>query len=146
MTAVRRAEPLDVSALSAMLLEMHQQTELPTPPINSEKMIGKVNELIHKGVVFVATDEGRIVGSVGGSIAQDWWSDQPFLADNWFYVTPQNRQSTTALKLIKSFIEVANEAKLPLRLGHIFSGDIERKDKLFEKLGMIKAGSVFVEN
>lgn len=142
---VRRAEPLDISALTAMLVEMHQQTELPTPPISSEKMIAKINEVIHKGVVFVAIEENRLVGSVGGMVGQDWWSDQKFLADNWFYVSPDHRKSSIALKLIKNFIEVANDAKLPVRLGHIFSGDIDRKDKLFEKLGMIKAGSVFVE-
>ena len=36
-------------------------------------------------------------------------------------------------------------AKLKIRLGHIFSGDLERKDKLFTRMGFIKAGSVFVE-
>jgi hypothetical protein len=40
---------------------------------------------------------------------------------------------------------MANDAKLPVRLGHVFSGDLDRKDKFFERLGMIKAGSVFVE-
>lgn len=93
----------------------------------------------------MAIEENRLVGSVGGMVGQDWWSDQKFLADNWFYVSPDHRKSSIALKLIKNFIEVANDAKLPVRLGHIFSGDIDRKDKLFEKLGMIKAGSVFVE-
>lgn len=143
---IRRAGPLDLGALIEMLAEMHNNVELPTPPIKSEKLINKVNETIHRGVVFVALDEKmNLMGSVGGMVGQDWWSDQPYLADLWFYVSPKHRKGTTALKLIKNFIEVANDAKLPVRLGHIFSGDLERKDKFFERLGMTKAGSVFVE-
>ena len=143
---IRRAGPLDLSALIGMLAEMHEQTEIPTPPINSEKMINKIIEVIHRGVVFVALDEGNeLMGSVGGMVGQDWWSDQPYLADLWFYVSPKHRKGTIALKLIKNFIETANDAKLTVRLGHIFSGDLERKDKFFERLGMTKAGSVFVE-
>ena len=109
--------------------------------------MAKVNEVIHRGVVFVALDkENKIVGSVGGMVGTDWWSDQPFLADCWFYVTPDHRKgSSVSLELIKNFIKSANDAKLPVRLGHIFSGDLERKDKFFERLGMTKAGSVFVE-
>tara|TARA_R110002020_G_scaffold2343_3_gene10884 strand:- start:1963 stop:2403 length:441 start_codon:yes stop_codon:yes gene_type:complete len=143
---IRRASPFDITAILGMLLEMHQGTELETPKINSEKMVTKVNEVIHRGVVFVALDEkNNLIGSVGGMVGQDWWSEEKFLADNWFYVSPDHRKTPAALNLIKNFIKSANDAKLPVRLGHIFSGDLERKDKFFEKLGMTKAGSVFVE-
>ncbi len=143
---IRRASPFDITAILGMLLEMHQGTELETPKINSEKMVAKVNEVIHRGVVFVALDEkNNLIGSVGGMVGQDWWSEEKFLADNWFYVSPDHRKTPAALNLIKNFIKSANDAKLPVRLGHIFSGDLERKDKFFEKLGMTKAGSVFVE-
>lgn len=143
---IRRAAPLDISALVALLVEMHEGTEIPTSPIDSMKMISKINEVVHKGVVLMAVDENnQLMGSVGGMVGKDWWSDQPFLADNWFYVRPEHRKGNVALKLIKNFIKMANDAKLPVRLGHVFSGDLDRKDKFFERLGMIKAGSVFVE-
>ena len=47
--------------------------------------------------------------------------------------------------LAKNFINHAKSVKLSIRLGHVFSGDIERKDKFFERLGFVKAGSLFVE-
>ena len=60
---VRGAGPLDISALAHMLAEMHQQTELPVPPINTERLINKINEVVHRGVVFVAIDdEGKMAG------------------------------------------------------------------------------------
>jgi hypothetical protein len=40
---------------------------------------------------------------------------------------------------------VGKDAKLKVRLGHIYSGDLDRKDKFYEKLGLVKAGSTYVE-
>ena len=47
--------------------------------------------------------------------------------------------------LVKNFVNFAKSVKMSVRLGHVFSGDIERKDKFFERLGFKKAGSVYVE-
>ena len=144
---IRRATIFDISALAMMLVDMHNQTELETPKISSEKLINKISEAVHRGVVFVATtDENGIIGSIGGHVGSDWWSEEKFLADNWFYVHPENRKSRAGYLLIKEFMNVAKEAKIPLRLGHIFSGDLERKDKFYTKLGLIKAGIVYVES
>lgn len=143
---IKRASPLDISALLAMLAEMHENTEMNVSPINSEKLISKVNELIHKGIIFIAIDEkNNLAGSIGGCIARDWWSDEPYLSDCWFYVSPKYRGSSASMKLAKRFVKAGKENKLSVRLGHIFSGKIEKKDKFFERLGMKKAGSVFVE-
>ena len=60
-------------------------------------------------------------------------------------VNPEKRNSLAAIKLVKNFIYSGNSAKLKIKLGHVFSGDIERKDKFFERLGLTKAGSLFVE-
>ena len=43
------------------------------------------------------------------------------------------------------FIKIAKDAKLKTRLGHIFSGDLDRKDKFYSKLGMKKIGSTYME-
>jgi GNAT superfamily N-acetyltransferase len=76
---------------------------------------------------------------IGGQI-------EPLLADMWFYVSPLHRKSRAAFILIKSFIKIAKDANLKIRLGHIYSGDMVRKDKFYEKLGLVKAGSTYVEN
>ena len=76
-----------------------------------------------------------------------------------FFIPPSDPiifPSTSATKTIPSskanFIVLynfsgltGNSAKLKIKLGHVFSGDIERKDKFFERLGLTKAGSLFVE-
>ena len=143
---VRRAVASDISALYAMLKEMHGNTKLEVAPIDDYKLLNKINEVIHKGLVLVSYKDNEITGSIAGTTTSDWWSSEPLLADMWFYVSPLHRKSRSAFMLIKTFINIAKDAKLKMRLGHIYSGDMERKDKFYEKLGLVKAGSTYVEN
>ena len=46
---VRRADAIDISALFAMLKEMHSNTELDVAPIDDYKLLSKINEVVHKG-------------------------------------------------------------------------------------------------
>jgi len=143
---IRKAGALDISPLIFFLLNMHKETEIKVAPIDSEKVVSEISNVIHRGVAFVAvTEDNNLAGSIGGGTGFDWWSTQPFLADNWFYVAPEHRKSSIAIRLVKKFIETGKEANVPVRLGHIFSGDLDRKDKFYEHLGFIKAGTVFVE-
>jgi GNAT superfamily N-acetyltransferase len=142
---VRRAFANDISALYAMLREMHSNTELEVSPIDDYKLLNKINEIVHKGLVLVSYEGNEITGSIAGIRISDWWSSEPILSDIWFYVSPLHRKSRSALMLIKAFIKIAKDAKVKMRLGHIYSGDIERKDKFYEKLGLVKAGSTYVE-
>ena len=134
-----------MSAITAMLVEMHNNAEIKLTKLNTEKLVNKINEALHRGIIFVVHDGNNIVGSIGGMVVSDWWSDETHLSDLWFYVSPSQRKSNAAMLLVKNFIKLAKEAKLTVRLGHVFSGDVERKDKFFERLGLIKAGSVYVE-
>ena len=51
---VRRAVATDISALYAMLKEMHSNTKFDVAPIDDYKLLNKINELIHKGLVLVS--------------------------------------------------------------------------------------------
>ena len=109
-------------------------------------MVNKITETIHRGIGFVSLNDNNVIeGSIGGLVASDWWSDEKYLGDLWFYVTPEARKSNAAFELVRNFKRVGKEAKIPVRLGHVFSKDLERKDKFFERLGLQKAGSVFLE-
>ena len=143
---IRKANILDISALIFMLNSMHKETELKIPKINTFILTNKINEILHKGIVLVAVENNKILGSIAGMAVSDWWSDEKYLADSWFYVFPDSRKSNIAKNLIIDFMKIAKEAKLKIRLGHAFSGDIARKDKFYEKLGLVKAGSIYMEN
>jgi L-amino acid N-acyltransferase YncA len=142
---IRRATILDISAIALMLNTMHKETDIEVPKIHTNKLITKINELIHNGLVFVSIKDDKIQGSIGGLISQDWWSEEKYIADAWFYVFKDQRNSDVAKNLLQSYIKSAKDAKLKIRLGHIFSGDLDRKDNFFKRLGFVKAGSIFVE-
>ncbi len=142
---IRKANVLDISGLILMLNTMHKETELNVPTINSFKLVNKVNEVLHSGIILVAVEENKLLGSIGGMVSTDWWGDEKYLSDLWYYVYPDQRKSDVAKNLITDFIKIGKEAKMKIRLGHIFSGDLERKDKFYERLGLVKAGSTYVE-
>ena len=142
---IRRATVLDISALTIMLDTMHRETYIKVPKINSMKLINKINELVHNGLVFVSIKDNKIQGSIAGQICADWWSEEKYIGDVWFYVFKDQRKSDVAKKLIQTYIKTAKDAKMKLRLGHVFSADIDRKDNFYKRLGFAKAGSIYVE-
>ena len=142
---LRKATILDVSAIYYMLTVMHKETEIKVSEINSAKLLDKLNQLIHKGIIIVAEKDNQLCGSIGGQICQDWWSEEKYVSDAWFYVYKNHRKSTIAKNLLQNFIKVIKEAKMKLRLGHVFSGDIDRKDNFYKRLGFVNAGSIYVE-
>lgn len=143
---IRRANLDDAFIILLLLKEMHEGTVINIPNIKLECLARKVDNVIKNGIVFVTyNNEGFITGSIGGIYASDWWSDEKHLSDLWFFVSKNYRKSRSAIMLVKYFINFAKSIKMSVRLGHVFSGDIERKDKFFERLGFKKAGSVYVE-
>jgi hypothetical protein len=142
---IRRAVPEDVSELHKMLIDMYSRIEIPASPLSEKKVLEVIKSAMEKGIVIVAEVEGKIIGSLGGMANSDWWSDQKHLSDIWFYVSPDKRNSRAAVKLVKCFIKIGKEIKMKVKLGHYYSGDIERKDKFFDRLGFVKAGSLYTE-
>jgi len=142
---IRKGSSDDMFSIRDILLEMHSETTLSVPSIDMEKLTYHILYALKHGYVFVAVLKNKIIGTIGGFTTSDWWSEEKHLADIWFYVSPDNRKSTAGRRLIKEFINVAKDAKMKLKLGHAYSGDIDRKDKFYERLGFTKAGSLFTE-
>ena len=142
---IRRAVPEDVSEIHKMLIDMFNRIEVPASPLSERKVLDVIKSAMEKGIVIVAEVEGKIIGSLGGMTNSDWWSEQKHLSDIWFYVSPDKRNSRAAVKLVKCFIKIGKEIKMKVKLGHYYSGDIERKDKFFDRLGFVKAGSLYTE-
>ena len=142
---IRKAEQTDVSELYDMLTDMHSQTVLPVSPMKKDKVMNMIILAIARGVVYVATEKNKILGSIGGMSTSDWWSTDEYLGDLWFYVFPEHRKSNIAIKLVKTFINYGKEVKLKIKLGSVYSGDLRRKDNFFNRLGFVKAGSLYLE-
>jgi len=139
------ATVLDFSNLYNMLIVMHSETIVGTSSVNSEKLTNAISNALHRGVVLVAEVNNKIVGSIGGMETSDWWSDDKYLADMFYFVSKEHRNSTIAVKLIKGFMKIGKNANVKVKLGHVYSGDGDRKDKFYERLGLVKVGSLYTE-
>jgi GNAT superfamily N-acetyltransferase len=143
---IRRANALDISALIHLIMKMHSEAEVKIPSLDVSKVTDSVIHAMKVGVVVVAiNDEKKLIGSIGGYAAEDWFSKDKVLGDLWFFVLEEYRKTKAGISLIKEFINVGKEAKLNIKLGHIYFGDMERKDNFYEKLGFVKAGCTYVE-
>jgi hypothetical protein len=139
---VIRATLLDMSTVLSLLADMHQESELEA--VNWNKVTHIVTDCVSQGLVLVAvTDDNEIAGSIGGAVSSEWYSDAPLLGDYWFYVRPEHRATPAAFKLVKAWKDIAKSGDLAIKMGHVLGEDIDRKDKMFEKLGFEKLGSMY---
>ena len=102
---MRLATVEDLSELYVMLHVMHSETIDSTSPIDSEKLTAAIATALHRGVVVVYEVDGAIAGSIGGMETSDWWSSDVYLADMFFFVYKEHRQSKIATRLIKGFLK-----------------------------------------
>lgn len=141
----RAATTEDSSGLYEMLMAMHSGTIAGTSPVSPDKVREEIAYVLEFGDVLLAELDGRIIGSIAGAETSDWWSDEIHLADRWFFVYKEHRKSRAALSLVKSFLQVARRAEIKVKLGHVYSGDIARKDSFYERLGLSRVGSLYVD-
>ena len=123
---IRRANVGDISGIIFLLQMMHEETVVDIPKINTVK-------------------DDKVIGSISGQKNKDWWSDEDYIGDLWYYVMKDYRKSDIAKKLLNHFVKIVKEVKLQLRLGHVFSGDVIRKDKFYERQGFLRIGSIYIE-
>ena len=142
---IRSANLLDTSALILMIMKMHTESKVDIPPLNVSKVSDAVTNAIKNGLVYVALEEENLIGSIGGIVSTDWFSEEKILGDLWFYVDDKHRSSNTAVRLIKQFISAGKKAKIKIRLGHIYFGDIKRKYDFYNRLGFNLIGQIYSE-
>lgn len=145
MISIRRAEPRDAGALVSMLLKMHAETTVPVSPPDEIKVYRAVIDTIEHGIALVAVDDRRLLGSIGGIHHADWWSREPRLFELWWYVLPEHRKATgIGLSLFRQFKKMANGVPIRMDLFNV-GGKLEKIDRVCVKLGLVRAGHVYVE-
>lgn len=57
-----------------------------------------------EGVIFLAIDDGQIVGGFAGGISTDWYSDHKLAFDHVMYIKPDYRKDGLAKALVQAFV------------------------------------------
>lgn len=166
---IRRADGWDVVRLTRLLergaQEQAESIWYPRPSANPCKKLSHVLGLIDRGFVVVAeaftyTDDPeprlerqRIIGAIGMAFAQDGWSDDWCLNNEWFYVHPEFRDADVADKLLTAVEDYASSqvdtrtgrrVTIPIVLGMVTGTDTRLKDMLMERRGYQYGGGNFV--
>ena len=93
--------------------------------------------------MFVAEEDGKIVGCLAIQQGNFWYSKDEGLRDVFYYVRPEYRSSNHGINLLKSAREYAKMAEKPLVLTIASGEDLSRKDKLFKWLGFRHIGGLY---
>ncbi len=142
---VRPANIADLTAILALLADMHAESPMTLPSPNWGKGTHALTDAIVRGVCFVAESAPFAVEGILACVCStDWYADEPFLSDLCFYVRPRARASTAALRLLREMKKCADSLGLPLRLGVFYGEDVNRKTAMYERLGFDTVGGTFV--
>jgi hypothetical protein len=82
---IRSANLLDTSALILMIMKMHTESKADIPPLNVSKVSDAVTGAIKNGLVYVALEQEKLIGSIGGVVSTDWFSEERILGDKTIY-------------------------------------------------------------
>lgn len=63
----------------------------------------------HPGCVLIAEEAGRIIGMMGGFVAEHFFGHDRIASDYVLYVKPEHRRGTAAVRLIRTFEKWAAE-------------------------------------
>ena len=115
MTLISRpiTDLADAEAIARLLERMHG--EVGRGPANRWKAFNEICHTIREEAAFIIeTEEGVPVATAGICGQELFYTDAPFLADKWFYVAPEHRKDSQALRaLLKEVQDLCNLTAMP---------------------------------
>ena len=102
---------------------------------NPKHVRGVVTNLITNHVVLVATEDGKVVGGIGGMIQENTYDpDEVHLIELFWWVGEEYRKGRTGLELFKAFEEVATVLKAT-SIVMTTTSLTPTLDKLYQRMG-----------
>lgn len=95
------------------LLVKHMYPEVALVEIDQNKTLNGIYDCLAAGVVFNAYDGDRLVGSLGATVGEWWFSAVPCLFDRWYYVLPDFRGGEAGKLLERTLRDEAQKRKMP---------------------------------
>jgi GNAT superfamily N-acetyltransferase len=143
------SELKDVDDLMALGRRMHQESRFKVYPMNEAKTRASMEKLVSNplaGCILLARNEaGAAVGMLAGYVVDYFFSDALVAQDSYFFVAPEHRGSSAALKLLIAFrrwAENRNASELCINMS--VDVDQERFNRFMAHLGFRNCGSNFM--
>lgn len=106
---IRKATQSDIPAIVELGISFHEEIEFAWfSPVNVEDWEATVKNMVETGIVFVAEDEGDVVGIVCGGIYPCYFNYARKIGQELvMYIDSAHRHGSIGRKLIKAFEEEA---------------------------------------
>lgn len=142
---IRPATTADIPSLIALGAIMHATTSYAKKEFCRIKTREFLAGLIEgEGVVFVAEYDGELAGGVAGAVTENWFNRELIGYEYAVFVAPSRRHGLTAPRLIKTFMEWARiQGATSVQMGVLTGVGVEGTGRLYESLGLAKAGAVY---
>jgi hypothetical protein len=143
---VRAAQPDDENGIMTLARMIHE--EIGMFDLNEEKVRSTIRPLLHKhfGIIGVVGAKDNLEAMILLRIANNWYSDAPFLEEMSVFVRPEYRNATVSRvhKLIEFAKKAADGLDLPLMIGVLSNQRTNAKVELYEKHFGHPAGAFFI--
>lgn len=137
----------DMTRLLKLLVEHfvpeHSMGKLSAKNLNFNKGYGWLVHNVECGAWAVEGEDGQFIGSIGLHVTSPWYSDEKYLADGWFYVLPEHRNTGVGKALIDRAKEFAEDSNMPMILGVFNADGTEVKFDIMQRMGMKVIGGLF---
>lgn len=134
----------DVQAIAEIGAHAHAEMLPPFDgPINWDKSIRLVCDIIERSVAIVITDGDQVVATAGLRLVDHDWTDQQFLQDAWIAVHREHRTLEVFAALVRAISRAAEPVGLPVIVGNMTLTEEARKTLLFERY-MKPLGRIFL--
>src|SRR6185369_17783331 len=80
---------VDVIHVYTLLEEMHRNVGMGLPGYSKEKVLNQIQRCFATGKIFLWEKTGKVVGILALVRGTPWWSNEEYLLDTAFYVSPE---------------------------------------------------------
>jgi len=142
----RRASGNDIPLLMPLLHEFAEQVPYPRCKIDEVHMPDFWKRLIDDeiGAIFMLMSDERVVGAIGGIVGPNPITGERETVEIFWYVQPSYRGLGVYLyKLFENWAR--NNGSKVLRMGFLHGVTPETIERLYDKLGLVKAETYFAK-
>lgn len=147
MASMKIATQEDIPAIVEIAKRMHGEGQYKTIPFNPEMYAAFLDVVLFQnttGVCFLITVDDKVVGGIIGQVGNYPFSEELRAVDLGFYVVPEHRGASAAVRLLKMYETWAEGMGVLTERVYIASSNGHHKTHaFFEKMGYNLTGGLY---
>lgn len=143
MTIVRKAELSDIPMLMSLGQQMIQESPVfkqLTPDLDKQKLVLEKAVISAQVCVYILED---LTGFFIGHLESYPWFKETYACEDVFFVLPEYRGTTRAVRLLKAFESWCTTQKIThIKIGISTNVELERTKKFYRGMGFYQTDTI----